>query len=252
MVRRFTFEEVREYFNNQDCVLLSSEYVRSKEPLTYICSCGEYGMTSFDKFKQGHRCRVCAPQRTASKLRHSIECVRKVFADNGCELLSDEYINGKSKLKYRCRCGNISYMSMSKARKGHHCATCRSKKISEKLTRKHVNPLDSENEFVKTRKYKQYFDWRRKVYEHDDYTCQCCGDRGGRINAHHLRSYAEYPEGRTDIDNGRTLCHDCHKDFHRIYGSTGFTPHDFNEYLRRRQGYTEALDDVKEEYYESI
>jgi 5-methylcytosine-specific restriction endonuclease McrA len=53
--------------------------------------------------------------------------------------------------------------------------------------------------------------WRTAVFERDNYTCQDCGVRGGRIQAHHIKSYAAFPEFRWDVDNGRTLCESCHK-----------------------------------------
>ena len=53
--------------------------------------------------------------------------------------------------------------------------------------------------------------WRVAVFERDDYTCQECGERGGRLQAHHIKSYYEHPESRFGVDNGQTLCADCHK-----------------------------------------
>lgn len=57
----------------------------------------------------------------------------------------------------------------------------------------------------------EYREWRRQVFERDDYTCQHCKKRGCYLNADHIKPYAKYPELRYDIDNGRTLCVDCHK-----------------------------------------
>ena len=55
----------------------------------------------------------------------------------------------------------------------------------------------------------EYVDWRRAVYERDRYTCLNCGGNQG-LNAHHIKSWVAYPELRFDVDNGKTLCFDCH------------------------------------------
>lgn len=53
--------------------------------------------------------------------------------------------------------------------------------------------------------------WRKAVFERDNYTCQECGQYGGKLQADHIKPYCLFPELRTDINNGRTLCLDCHK-----------------------------------------
>ena len=65
---------------------------------------------------------------------------------------------------------------------------------------------------------KEYKDWRQSVYHRDDFKCQICGQVGYALNAHHIQSYSENEQLRTDIDNGITLCVGCHANFHTKYG----------------------------------
>ena len=56
----------------------------------------------------------------------------------------------------------------------------------------------------------EYRLWRKAVFERDNYICRFCFERGGELEADHIKPFAYYPELRFAIDNGRTLCHECH------------------------------------------
>ena len=66
----------------------------------------------------------------------------------------------------------------------------------------------------KIRRSTELKDWRIKVFERDNYTCQKCDVKGTKLNAHHIKLFAKYPELRFDVNNGITLCNDCHKKTH--------------------------------------
>lgn len=70
----------------------------------------------------------------------------------------------------------------------------------------------------------EYSSWRTAVFERDDYTCVKCGHRGGELNAHHIKPFAKYPDHRLDVDNGITLCKECHKLVHKEADSEWLHP----------------------------
>ena len=61
----------------------------------------------------------------------------------------------------------------------------------------------------------EYIEWRKSIYLRDSYTCSICGETGGRLNAHHIKSWKNFPEFRYSINNGATLCKNCHKEVHK-------------------------------------
>jgi len=61
----------------------------------------------------------------------------------------------------------------------------------------------------------QFRHWREGVFARDNWTCQKCFVRGGKLHAHHIKKFSEFPELRFDQSNGMTLCKPCHKATHR-------------------------------------
>ena len=58
----------------------------------------------------------------------------------------------------------------------------------------------------------EYRLWRREVFRRDNWTCVLGGkEHGNKLRADHIKPFAYFPKLRFDIDNGRTLCEDCHK-----------------------------------------
>lgn len=98
-----------------------------------------------------------------------------------------------------------------------------------------------------TRKSFEYRKWISNVLIKDDFTCQKCNQRGGKLSAHHYpKSFSEILREYNvktlkqaldckelwDIDNGLTLCRKCHKltdNCLRNYGDTNQSQ--FNSFL---------------------
>jgi 5-methylcytosine-specific restriction endonuclease McrA len=57
--------------------------------------------------------------------------------------------------------------------------------------------------------------WREAVFARDNWTCQKCKTKKIYLHPHHILGFANYPELRFAIDNGITLCENCHKNFHK-------------------------------------
>ena len=70
-----------------------------------------------------------------------------------------------------------------------------------------------------------YREWRSNVYKRDNWTCQICSKRGGKLNVDHIKPFYKIIEENKiqtikqtkqckelwNINNGRTLCVPCHK-----------------------------------------
>lgn len=94
------------------------------------------------------------------------------------------------------------------------------------------NPDLSMEDRVNRRMLSENTKWRNAVYERDKYICQVCGySKGGILVAHHIYAYKAYPLLRFNTKNGITLCKDCHKKFHDMYGYGDNTLEQFHEFI---------------------
>lgn len=116
----------------------------------------------------------------------------------------------------------VSRATRDKIRKAH-LGKAASPEVREKLRQIHLAraPLmsgelnwnwngGSSKAYKRGYKASAYRTWRGGVFVRDDYTCQGCKQRGGYLTAHHIKSFAHYPDLRYDISNGLTLCEPCH------------------------------------------
>ena len=143
---------------------------------------------------------------------------------------SDGEFDQSVKWECQCDCGNICTVDTRRLNSGNtkSCGCLRLEQVGKNHPM--YNPTLTDEERFNIRGRGQ-ISWSQQIMKRDNYTCQICGDnKGGNINAHHLNGWNAFPEQRFDLDNGVTLCTDCHKDFHSQYGYGDNTREQFDEY----------------------
>ena len=116
---KLTYEFVNNYFKEQSCELLETEYINSYTKMKYKCKDNHITSISWDNFKQGYRCITCS-----GKEKLTFEFVYNYFKEHNCELLEIEYINANTLMKYRCECQCISKIVFGHFQNGKRCMTC--------------------------------------------------------------------------------------------------------------------------------
>ena len=105
----YTYEYVKQFFEQRGCILLSKNYINARTHLEYQCNCGSVNKIIFDSFRRGHGCNKCAIRKNAEKQRFNINDVKKVIEETGCKLLSTEYVGSSKQLEIQCKCGKVFY-----------------------------------------------------------------------------------------------------------------------------------------------
>lgn len=159
----------------------------------------------------------------------------------------DEKRTAKGKGTYwfcDCECGTKHKSILATHLKSGKTQSCGCLWLDEEKHSTHIYDNDPQNnsKLHKARRSKEYLNWRNSVVTRDNYTCQCCGAYGGRLNAHHIINFELNKESNYDINNGITLCVRCHgipiKDsFHNKYGTINNTPEQLEEFInwKRKQ-----------------
>lgn len=178
-----------------------------------LCACGckkeVQGKSKHDgkpkRFIHGHNWR--------GKRRDSYMTPQKIECSCGCGTLIDSFRRKASGSPYHVK---FAKGHMYKGKDNHFWKG---------------GKTDAAKRFKQSGEYRQ---WRRDVFERDNYTCQECGVKNqkglGRtveLHADHIKPFAFFPELRTELSNGRTLCADCHRQtntfgprVHKLYALT--------------------------------
>lgn len=248
-IKRRTPEEAKDELKELGWELLT-EWKGTNKKITCKCiSCGYERYNLAKGFFKSPDCPVCAGRRHTMETftKKLIECNDKLEIIPGQEFktVDDRYW-------FRCRAkGHKVFVKGINALHGSGCKVCfdewNVQRLKEMSGEKHPfwnpNISDEERELWKKQRRGsesyEYGKWRRVVFERDDYTCAYCGQRGGKLEAHHLEGWKVNKELRYDINNGVTLCVSCHRTgdhaFHKIYGKGNNTKAQFLEWIATKE-----------------
>lgn len=65
------------------------------------------------------------------------------------------------------------------------------------------------------RNSKKMIEFKKHCLKRDNYKCIKCG-KTEQLHVHHIKEFSKFPQYRFDIDNGITLCKDCHQKEHKF------------------------------------
>ena len=234
MNKKLTIEFIRDQFQKEGYTLLTGEYKNNSQKLEYICPEGHKGTISWNNWTSGKRCLECSGNK-----KHTNEFITKEFMKEGYILLTEEYINAHQKLNYICPKGHKGSISWHNWDANKRCRKCYSENNRGKSNPNYKSGLtDKERELNKNRFRSDLENkkWIKLILKRDNYTCQRCGKIGGNLEAHHIENWANRPELRYEIDNGVTLCKECHRTginaFHKIYGYKNNTAKQTLEFIK--------------------
>lgn len=199
--------------------IVSSSALRSKNHSTKSCGCLKREMLRKNLFidltgQIFNRLKVIELDENRSSSKNGTWWICECICENIVSVKSPSLRNGRTQ---SCGCIRIELMK-SKKKENHY----------------RWNPNIS-NKIREDRRYlHEFVEWRKLVFERDNYTCILSGIQGD-VNAHHLYAWKEYPNERFNINNGVTISEKLHKLFHSIYGRGSNTPNQFEEFKTRYQ-----------------
>lgn len=210
--------------------------------------------------KEKKNCRVCGKEFEEYKYR------KKKYCSHDCYSKDIKNILGKKEARACIYCGKTFLIQPSRNKR--FCSTScagivawENEEYSKNMSEKHkgerperkgvsinvnhdkqfkkgMTPWNkgngdlSENE--RDRNDIRYKEWREGIFKRDDYTCKKCKIKGYILHPHHIKNFAQYKKDRFDVNNGITLCKDCHYLFHNTYGYRNNNINQLKEFLEEQ------------------
>lgn len=230
--RRLSDEVVGEKLNKKGLKLIERKIINGYTVVTVECLTCEYKFSRHAKNINCGGCPKCSSKRRGEQSKTPFETIQNLFIENDMILISSEYINSGFPLEYICinhPLEGIKKRTVSNVKRFGKCVLCN-------LEQRHKDKKTNDRERLRY----MLTGWRKAVFQRDQYTCQCCGNKkGGNLEAHHIKNFNDHEHLRFDIDNGITLCQNCHNpnkkgSFHYVYGTRNNTKEQLEEYINAR------------------
>lgn len=208
-----------------------SEYKTAKHNVKIkhlICN-HVFKVTPDDFLNGGNRCPNCAPNKPKDTETFQEEVSR--ITGSKYELIGD-YTGSKEETAYiHHACGTVFNKTPELFLSGIRCPKCGLKKRSGENHYRYNFELTKEDRLQRDMFSGEIKKWREAIYRRDNFTCKICNQFGCKLNAHHLNSWNTHENERFALSNGITLCEQCHKTFHSIYGYGYNTKKQFKEFV---------------------
>lgn len=229
-MKKLTIEFVKESFEKEGCILLSTEYIGAHFKLDYICPQGHQHNIRWHDWQQGHRCQACAINNSVGQGNPSwkggVTKRQAPLYDTYNDQLSfceetRRNPNDLDILQIKCtKCNNwfaptkkqvdsriTALNNMNKGESRFYCSdecklSCsifgrRLYYANEKHSKTNPNFTSAELKV-----------WSKEVLTRVNYICEYCG--GLATEAHHIQPKKLEPFFALDPANGIACCETCH------------------------------------------
>lgn len=171
-----------------------------------------------------NKCAIRKPRRgqyracpTCKKDFYCPPSSKRIYCSRNCRSIS-QYKQVALFCQF-CGKGYSRSLSQIKWRGSSFCSNkCKGQSITltqaGKLNHQWKGGISPENH--RLRAGQKWREWRKAVFERDNYTCMDCGKRSSvgqsiALHPHHIKSFSQYPDLHFEVNNGITLCVNCHK-----------------------------------------
>lgn len=194
---------MRSTATTKECPICQKAYTlplwKSKLMQTCSKSCGYKLMRQKTKDKHEHSCIGCSKSFVATHTSKGKYCSHLCYAES-----------------LKTRGGKPNCLGCNKKLSAHGCVYCRECIALVKVGENHHRWIKDRSKLSRTSKQGErrtyaYNYWRGEVWKRDGFKCRIDSEScSGRIEAHHILPWRDFPDLHYQLNNGITLCHAHH------------------------------------------